>query len=217
MIPRACMRCEASPGHAHAHARHQPFPHSVWARSLTDRPGNMEGKCSVKKRFFNEASPRNTVWPVSRHVAGPLGMGGIVEHGPLRSPIEPGVSLPRDRGCSPAERSLASRRLAGRSLASRRLAGCQAQSEAAGRSLASRRLAGCQAQSGVRAGKKNAALPGRGYSACWCAVPAARRGMPVYWAPARAVALGPSCVMEHSDLASGLFRGWRAELHGLGT
>jgi hypothetical protein len=121
MIPRACMRCEASPGHAHAHARHQPFPHSVWARSLTDRPGNMEGKCSVKKRFFNEASPRNTVWPVSRHVAGPLGMGGIVEHGPLRSPIEPGVSLPRDRGCSPAERSLASRRLAGRSLASRRL------------------------------------------------------------------------------------------------
>jgi hypothetical protein len=101
--------------------------------------------------------------------------------------------------------------------AGRRLAGCQAQSEAAGRSLASRRLAGCQAQSGVRAGKKNAALPGRGYSACWCAVPAARRGMPVYWAPARAVALGPSCVMEHSDLASGLFRGWRAELHGLGT
>ena len=31
------------------------------------------------------------------------------------------------------------------------------------------------------------------------------RGMPVYRAPARAVALGPSCVMEHSDVASELF------------
>ena len=37
------------------------FPHSVWAQSLTDRPGNMEGKCSVNKRFFDEASPRNKV------------------------------------------------------------------------------------------------------------------------------------------------------------
>ena len=50
-------------------------------------------------------------------------MGRIVAHGPLRSPIEPGVSLPRDRGCSLAGLLLAPYPFDLRSMGSRRSAG----------------------------------------------------------------------------------------------